>query len=93
MTTVALAQADGIENGMPTVSVVPVPAVDPSTQPMRIAPANAPGGALMNHLDARMRQIQSTQDPELRQRRMGEFLKALQGGMEHIGKNGSAAPR
>ena len=34
----------------------------------------------MNQLDARMRQIQATQDPVLRQRRMEEFLKTLQGG-------------
>ncbi len=79
---------------MSAVAAVPATGVDPSTQaPMRIAPANAPGGALMNNLDARMRQIQATQDPDLRQKRMGEFLKALQGGMEHIGKHGAAAAR
>ncbi len=59
-------------------------------EPARIAPTHAPGGVLMNQLDKRMRQIQATQEPELRQQRMAEFLTTLKSGMEHIGKNGTA---
>lgn len=88
----AMAQADGDSNAMPVPVVIQAAPTD-SSQPARIAPVDAPGGALMNNLQDRMKQIQATQDPTLRQRRMDEFLKTLNSGMHSIAKNGAAAGR
>ena len=89
-TTAAFAQADGDLNA----AIAPqFRAAVTDSQQARIAAVAAPGGALMNHLDARMRQIQATQDPALRQRRMDDFLKTLRSGMENISKAGAVTHR
>ena len=87
----ASAQADGMSAPVAAPLALPSPSAPSATA--RIAALNAPGGALMNALHDRMRQIQATQDPALRQRRMDEFLPALQAGMQNISKPTAAAGR
>lgn len=79
--TTARAQADGA-----SVVVAPVPREYASPGSARIAPANAPGGPLMNDLHERMKRIQATPDPAVRQRQHDEFLKTLKDGMEAISR-------
>lgn len=52
----------------------------------KLPAAQAPGAALMNNLHERMKQIQATPDPALRQKRMDEFLRVLQKGMTEMSK-------
>lgn len=84
----AQAQADGADIVAPTVARVYTVPDEP-----RLAPEAAPGGPLMNRLHERMKRMQATADPVLKQHQQDEFLEALKDGMEALGRPSALSRR